>query len=244
MRLSARAELEDLLVSLFSNGELRRFLVRYDPSIEADLPGPDTATTELAHQAVGMLQKRGRVGEELFEALRHERPRRWDVDAVCRRWSEDGRCEEVPLVQASLAELVDEVLLRIGGAVSARLRRRVTRVLRGGGGPLRFEPDDRNTIPSDARERLVQIAVLDGLLSDRDLHLPVDVVREVIPRVFVLASLDLAGRRVRVRPGLSRVPSELGLDPAMRVLLPDQELAAFLAGVIGAGDGEGWMRVG
>lgn len=78
--------LENLLLSIFSVDELRRFL-RYLPSgglIFDEIPQPTTAPAILAHEAVQALERHGLLDTpDLWAALRSERPRRYaEIDRV------------------------------------------------------------------------------------------------------------------------------------------------------------------
>jgi KaiC/GvpD/RAD55 family RecA-like ATPase len=76
----SRAELENLLVSLLTEADVRR-IVRLLPGGEdmhADLPGTSVSLKELVHQAVSVLARHGRLDGVFFEAVVAERPARRD----------------------------------------------------------------------------------------------------------------------------------------------------------------------
>jgi hypothetical protein len=87
---SREAALAELLMSLFDERGLRRFL-RYGPDGAAlydELPSAPTEPAELAHQVVLCLIRRGLVNRSLFDRLRAERSERAaDIEAVAQRWS-------------------------------------------------------------------------------------------------------------------------------------------------------------
>lgn len=92
MILSARAQLEDLLVALFTARELRRELVRWAEDLEPVLPSDTLPPAELAHAAVDALVRRGLDGPQLFEQLVHLR--RWrepEIRRVQQLWSPHDR---------------------------------------------------------------------------------------------------------------------------------------------------------
>lgn len=84
--MPAHQALEKLLLSLFSADELRRWL-RFLPDgegIVGRLPGPTASPAQLAHDAVEVLDRDGRIADASFwDRLVGERPRRkGDIDGV------------------------------------------------------------------------------------------------------------------------------------------------------------------
>ncbi|MDC0675177.1 SEFIR domain-containing protein [Nannocystis radixulma] len=90
-REQAKAELHDLLVSLMSADELRRF-VAYGPHgarLSSSLPGSSVSLGVLTTELIALLERDGLLGPDLFERLRQDRPyRAKDIDSVARLWSE------------------------------------------------------------------------------------------------------------------------------------------------------------
>lgn len=84
-----RLALHQLLLSLFSADELRRF-IRYMPggeSVISQLPGPGASPASLADSAVEVLERHGLVTPEFFQHALAERPRRAaDIHAVAQLW--------------------------------------------------------------------------------------------------------------------------------------------------------------
>jgi hypothetical protein len=101
---SREAALAELLMSLFDERGLRRFL-RYGPdgaAIYDELPSAPTEPVDLAHQVVLCLIRRGLVNRSLFDRLRAERSERAaDIEAVAQRWS--GHLQPSRPVRASRA---------------------------------------------------------------------------------------------------------------------------------------------
>lgn len=90
-REQARAELLELLVSLMSADELRRFVAHgpHGERLSRALPGSSVSLQLLATELIAVLEREGQVGPELFERLRQDRPcRTKDIDPVARMWSE------------------------------------------------------------------------------------------------------------------------------------------------------------
>ena len=87
---NAQRELADLLRSLFSADELRRFL-RYLPGgdrLVAELPALGASLAILTQDAVDLLKRQGLIDAALFEGLKAERPRRaLEIEQVARAWS-------------------------------------------------------------------------------------------------------------------------------------------------------------
>jgi tetratricopeptide (TPR) repeat protein len=83
-----RKELEDLLLSMFTEDDVRRF-VRYLPDGEhmhAELPGGAASLTELVHKTVSVLARHGRLDGAFFEALVAKRPARsGEIQALAAR---------------------------------------------------------------------------------------------------------------------------------------------------------------
>ena len=83
--------LVDLLISLFSDAELRRF-IQYlpdGPRLSAELPAPTAPIYTLAYEFVELLNKQEYDMAVVFEGLYSERPRRGgDIDAVRALWGE------------------------------------------------------------------------------------------------------------------------------------------------------------
>ena len=88
--LTARRDLSNLLLSLFSADELRRWL-QYLPGGEAlvkRLPGANASPASLASEAVAELERDGMIDEVFWARLRDERPRRRsDIETVRRNWT-------------------------------------------------------------------------------------------------------------------------------------------------------------
>ena len=79
-----------LLASMFTDGELRRFLAAdiYGDNLAAALPGPSASLADLAHAGVRALAHRGTLGPELFARLLAERPRRSaEITALAARFA-------------------------------------------------------------------------------------------------------------------------------------------------------------
>lgn len=77
-------ELESFLRRAFSEHELRRFLrsLPDGAALVDELPGQGCPHAELAHQAVLVLERQGRLDAELFAALQDWRPARADEIAA------------------------------------------------------------------------------------------------------------------------------------------------------------------
>lgn len=91
--MSSQLELRDLLVSLFTPEELRRFLL-HGPDGEAILRSlpENTSFAELAEASVEALVRRGLVDEHLFERMAEARPRRVDdIESALRSWQKAER---------------------------------------------------------------------------------------------------------------------------------------------------------
>ena len=75
-----RLELNELLLSLFSADELRRFLClnlgTEGRELVQALPGQTASAATIVYEAVQALERRGLIGDEFFDALVAERPRR------------------------------------------------------------------------------------------------------------------------------------------------------------------------
>jgi hypothetical protein len=81
-------KLTELLLSLFSGDELRRFIRWNLPSYEAHMPGGFASPLATAEALVSALNGRGAVDPDLFRSLREERPRRaTEIDQVAGLWS-------------------------------------------------------------------------------------------------------------------------------------------------------------
>ncbi len=81
--------LSELLVSLFSSGELRRFLAfgPDGPKVLAALPGDSASLSDLVFKAVSLLERYGMISVDLFERLLAEFPRRTaDIERVMQAW--------------------------------------------------------------------------------------------------------------------------------------------------------------
>jgi tetratricopeptide (TPR) repeat protein len=89
----SRKELEDLLLSMFTEAEVRR-CVRYLPGgehIYAELPGAAVSLKDLVHQAVSVLERHGRLDGHFFEVLTRERPARSaEIQALATRMPGEG----------------------------------------------------------------------------------------------------------------------------------------------------------
>lgn len=73
-----QAQLSELLLSLFSADELRRF-VRYLPdgdTLMGSLPGANASASQTAQETVYTLERHGLINHDLFDRLAAERPRR------------------------------------------------------------------------------------------------------------------------------------------------------------------------
>lgn len=100
VRRTPAAALEELLLSLFSPGELRRLIYREFRQLSNDLPSEVVAPAELAHQLVNGLLRHGLMDARFFEVLRSERSgRRREVDEVATlfRMAEPAEEEEEAL---------------------------------------------------------------------------------------------------------------------------------------------------
>jgi tetratricopeptide (TPR) repeat protein len=76
-----RAELEKLMLSLFSEAEVRK-VVRLLPDgdrMHAELPGAIASPSVLVHEAVSVLERHGRIDEHFVALLLEERPARADA---------------------------------------------------------------------------------------------------------------------------------------------------------------------
>ena len=73
MVVTQRRAIVELLTSLFTDSELRRFIAMGWPALERDLPGAGAALHDLADAVAGALIRRGWAGEELRERLLQER---------------------------------------------------------------------------------------------------------------------------------------------------------------------------
>jgi hypothetical protein len=96
--VSRQLELRDLLVSLFTPEELRRFLL-HGPDGEAILRSlpESTSFAELAEASVEALERRGLVDERFFERMTQARPRRVkDIESAWRSWLRGERRVEQP----------------------------------------------------------------------------------------------------------------------------------------------------
>lgn len=83
---------EALLSRLFSHEELVQVLSSIPgcAGLIADLPGPGTSLNGLAHATVALLQRHGRINNELFNTILRSRPRRSaDIRAVQARWTSE-----------------------------------------------------------------------------------------------------------------------------------------------------------
>lgn len=87
---TARRDLSNLFLSLFSADELRRWL-RYLPggeSLMGRLPGVNASPLSLASEAIAELERDGMIDETFWARLHEERPRRRsDIETVRRNWT-------------------------------------------------------------------------------------------------------------------------------------------------------------
>lgn len=91
--MSRQLQLRELLVSLFTPEELRRFLL-HGPDGEAILRSlpENTSFADLAEASVEALVRRGLVDERFFERMTEARPRRVkDIESALRAWQKAGR---------------------------------------------------------------------------------------------------------------------------------------------------------
>ena len=125
--------LEDLLVALFNEFELRRLLERME--LGQGLPGAGVPRAQLAWEAVLLLERRGRINRDLFEfLLEHAGTREVEVRALA--------------ADLSIAEFQDSCRLAIQAcfaldfedALSYSGLRQTTRM----GSQLRVFPDQRS----------------------------------------------------------------------------------------------------
>lgn len=83
--MTAQRDLANLLLSLFSADELRRWL-RYLPDgdkLAGKLPGANASPASLASEAVAELEREGMIGDDFWARMLEERPRRkGDIDKV------------------------------------------------------------------------------------------------------------------------------------------------------------------
>jgi len=80
--------LHELLVTMFSASELRRWLAHagYEPHANA-LPGPNVSLDDLAEATVRILERRGLLDERFFKELRTARPARtMEIDVARYAW--------------------------------------------------------------------------------------------------------------------------------------------------------------
>lgn len=93
-------KLADTLMAMFSAEELRRLLqFTFGPEVTSELPAAHASLATLAYAVVEVLERRELVGEQLFAALRRERPRRRaEIDAVEALWA-DGAAAAAPVVE-------------------------------------------------------------------------------------------------------------------------------------------------
>ncbi|HMV70257.1 MAG TPA: toll/interleukin-1 receptor domain-containing protein, partial [Myxococcota bacterium] len=86
-RTQREERLVELLLSLFSGDELRRFVTWRLPRYADRIPGGYAPPRLVAEALVTQLADDGAIDAELFRLLREERPRRTDVADVALLWS-------------------------------------------------------------------------------------------------------------------------------------------------------------
>lgn len=100
-------ELEELLLSLFGELELRRFLRNYPgaEAVERELPGAGASFAQVASDAVLQLDRAGLIDEAFFDALLAKRPRRKaDIGRVAGLWRSVAADAPIPDASAGAAE--------------------------------------------------------------------------------------------------------------------------------------------
>lgn len=216
---SPASQLYELLLSMFSADELRRFL-RYHGSVSLItnvLPGPTASEAELVRAAVDTWLRWGAVDEALFSALRSERPGRVaEIEAVARAFGVGaGRngsytalelppaayTGPAPLYRSKDTELTSQRLLALyaaveGGARGREYAREIARLHRSLRGEFsKLQPGD---LLADGRYMLLSVRALSSVPGavwhayDRRLN------REVALRVFNTTTDD-PGFRAYVR---------------------------------------------
>ena len=107
MPRSPQQDLTDLLASLFSEDELRRFVGMMSPGLERELPGRTTSLATLACESAALLARHGLVTGPLFDDLTRQRPARASEIADLRRLYPDsppGEGREVVVLPLSRRE--------------------------------------------------------------------------------------------------------------------------------------------
>ena len=133
--LSARAQLEDLLLSMFDTGELRRALVRMAEELDRALPSDRDPPEAFAHAAVSALIERRLDDAALFDHLAGLRPRREpEITRVKEIWSQRDRRRFVVVYESERPE--HDIADIMDGLAEARRRTgdptlRVVKVYRG-----------------------------------------------------------------------------------------------------------------
>jgi hypothetical protein len=96
--------LHDLLLSLFSAEEFRRWLsLGPDEDIDVELPGATASLAVLVSEAIGALLRRGRIDASFFERLKHERAScASQILAVKKLWSTHDVMSTSPLDHGTL----------------------------------------------------------------------------------------------------------------------------------------------
>jgi predicted Ser/Thr protein kinase len=128
---SPRNELEDLLLSMFTEADMRRF-VRYLPGGEhmhVELPGATVPLKDLVHQAVNVLERHGRIDGRFFEALIRERPARGaEIQALATRMLGEA-VTVLPMLETSTEKTPVRELNEVGTLLAGRyeLRRLLAR---------------------------------------------------------------------------------------------------------------------
>lgn len=107
---TSHESLAQLLLSLFSSDELRRFIryLPYGDDLTAELPGSSASPAALVHEAVQVLERHGLLSDPRFwGGMLEERPRRGrDIDAVHARFQSASSL--MPVVRSSTSASTDE----------------------------------------------------------------------------------------------------------------------------------------
>lgn len=98
---SRREALHCLLLDLFNEGELRRWIRNgVSPELAAGLPGESVSPSDLVDGTIGILERRGLIDGSFFSKLREERSGRGaEIDAVAALWATNPADLERPATQ-------------------------------------------------------------------------------------------------------------------------------------------------
>lgn len=131
--MTAQKDLANLLLSLFSADELRRWL-RYLPGgdgLSGRLPGVNASPASLASEAVAELEREGMIDEGFWGRLIEERPRRkGDIDKVRGQFAAVATAPVPAAPVATVANAAKCTVLLVSASPNGEVRLRVDKEFR------------------------------------------------------------------------------------------------------------------